>query len=819
MTILPKYIFKKYSIILQWLSTNKKSSLFLVLFFILLSFVLIPLDKPFPDDYSTIIYDRNGNMLSVFLNKREQWHFPPKDSLQVPEKLKTCVTQFEDRYFDYHPGVNLVAVARATWQNIISAKIISGASTITMQVARLSNPKMRTVWNKLKEMFYALRLEIWYSKNEILNLYLNHAPYGGNTVGFSAASWRYFGKEPKALTWAESATLAVLPNAPGLISPQSNPQKLLAKRNRLLKRLQEESIISEQDLRLANLEKIPIKVFDLPFEAPHFSQNIQRNLAEQGRVVFSSIDRTLQKRAEEIVSQHARYLHKQGVANIAALVCDTQSGEIIAYLGSHDFWDKTNNGMVDGVQAPRSSGSILKPLLYALSIDDGLVLPITKMRDIPTFYGSFSPSNADEKFRGVVTAQTALVHSLNIPAVRLLNTFGLADFYDYLKLADLSHLFRTADDYGLPLILGGAEVTLLEMAQMYRSLALGGVFNELTAEDAKSAEKKIETITNKKEKVLSFVSRSLRSPRFKNQTQNTHKSIVSKGAAYLTLQMLKEVNRPGSEYYWQQFQNQWPLAWKTGTSYGQRDAWAVGVNPQWTIAVWAGNFTGEGNPELAGSRSAGPILFDLFNMLPKDKNYQWFERPENELSDIKLCNWSGFLASEHCPDPVIGDAPRLMKTMQLCPWHRSMFVDQNEKYEVCSLCWQEGKYHKVQKLVLPADINQYLRQQGQLIEKVPVHNPACTGEHADAVLEIIYPTENAHIWIPRDYDGKYQKITIRAAHRQIGSKIFWYLDDFYMGETKESHVKSLNLENGWHKLVLVDENGRKAEQKFYSGKN
>ncbi|NOG46319.1 MAG: penicillin-binding protein 1C [Calditrichaeota bacterium] len=805
---------------------NRKSIVFISLIFIFLSLILWPVSQPFPVDYSTIVYDRNGEMLSVFLNKGEQWHFPPNDSLIVPEKLKKSVTQFEDRYFDYHPGVNLISLARATWQNISSGKVISGASTITMQVARLSNPKKRTIWSKILEMFYAVRLEVWYSKSEILNMYLNHAPYGGNTVGYRAASWRYFGKEPTALTWAESATLAVLPNAPGLISPQSNPQKLLTKRDRLLQNLEIEGIISEQDLQLARLEKIPAKVFDLPFEAPHFTTKINKTV-KQGRVFFSSIDQKIQKRAEEIISNHAGYLQQQGISNAAAIVCNTQSGEITAYIGSHDFWDKENNGMVDGVLAPRSSGSILKPLLYALSMDDGLILPTTKMRDIPTFYGPFSPSNADEKFRGVVTAQTALTHSLNIPAVRLLNTFGYADFYEYLKLSGLNHLFRSADDYGLPLILGGAEVTLLEMAQMYCSLATPLINREqFTSEDVESTKKKNAINKNKiKENILDYTLLSETKSRFQSgRTQraprlNESQSIISKGAAYLTLQMLKEVNRPGAEYYWQQFQNQWPLAWKTGTSYGQRDAWAVGVNPQWTIAVWAGNFTGEGNPELAGSRSAGPILFDLFNMLPKDKSLHWFERPENELSDVKICKWSGNLDSEHCPDPVIADAPRLMKTMRLCPWHRSLFVDTKEKYEVCSLCWQEGAYHKVQKLILPADINQYLRQQGQIIEKVPMHNPACPGEHNEPVLEIIYPTENAHIWVPRDYDGLYQKVTIRAVHRQENIKVFWYLDDFYAGETSESHVKNLSLENGWHRLVLVDENGRKSERHFFSGKN
>ncbi len=809
----------------HWLNQNKKRALLFAFLLLLSSFAFWPTGQVFPDDYSTIIYDRHGKMLSVFLNRREQWHFPPQDALAVPQKLKTCVTQFEDRYFDYHPGINPVALARAAWQNIMAGEIISGASTITMQVARIANPKPRTFFNKLKEMFFAVRLELWRSKNQILKMYLNHAPYGGNTVGYRAASWRYFGKEPTALTWAEAATLAVLPNAPGLISPQANPQKLLAKRNRLLQKLKDQNIISLQDLNLARLEKIPQNVFDLPFEAPHFSTAIRLSLVGQGRQIYSRIDLTLQNRAEEIIAQHATYLQKQGVANVAALICNTQTGEIIAYVGSQNFWDKENNGMVDGVRAARSSGSILKPLLYALSMDDGLILPSTKMRDIPTFYGPFSPSNADEKFRGVVTAQTALVHSLNIPAVRLLNTFGYADFYEYLKLAGLRHLFRRADDYGLPLILGGAEVTLWEMAQMYRGLALGGIFSDLhtTVRDSLEQGKKtaglpviLNAVQRREESQIRGGS-SLHSVPLR--MTGGQEQIISGGAAYLTLQMLKELHRPGSEYYWQQYQNQWPLAWKTGTSYGQRDAWAIGTSPQWTIAVWVGNFYGEGNPELAGSRSAGPILFDLFNMLPKDKSLRWFERPESELANAKLCSWSGYLATEHCPDPVIADAPRLMKTMRLCPWHRTLFVDDQEKYEVCSLCWQEGKYHKVKRLVLPADINQYLRRQGQLVDKIPPHNPTCPAELSAAVLEIVYPTEKAHIWVPRDYDGRYQKITVRAAHRQAGIKIFWYLDGFYMDETIEKHVKSLTLENGWHRLVLVDENGRRAERMFFSGKN
>jgi len=779
-----------YSDKLKTLSGFKKIfSLFLFSFFVIL---LWPQAKLFPADYSTIVYDRNGKILSVFINDAEQWHFPPSDSLQVPEKLKTCVTQYEDRWFNWHPGINPVSLLRAGWQNMSAGKIVSGASTITMQIARLSDPKPRTIINKSLEMVVALRTELRHSKDEILKLYLDHAPYGGNTVGYRAASWRYFGKEPHALTWAECATLAVLPNAPGLISPQSNPLLLQDKRNRLLGHLNKEQFIDNSTLDLAKLEPIPNTVFDLPKQAPHLAFNINQNKKDKGGHITTTIDFELQGAVQNIVRDQSVYLQKYGIANAAALVVNTQTGEIVAYAGSQDFWDVSANGMVNGVLAPRSSGSLLKPFLFALSMDEALILPSTRLRDIPTYYGPFSPANADEQFRGAVLAKNALVSSLNVPSVRLLNTFGYPSFYEYLKWMGLKHLFRSADDYGLPLILGGAEVSLWGMVRLYRGLANGGVF------------KSISPFPNDKTEKLS---------------PEEERQIISKGAAYLTLQMLKELKRPGSEYYWQQYQNQWPLAWKTGTSYGQRDGWAVGVNPQWTIAVWVGNFSGEGNPDLAGSKSAGPILFDIFNMLPKNPEQSWFERPEAELSFVKLCAWSGYFASEHCPQVFEADAPRLMRPMQLCPWHNSIFVDQQEKYQVCSLCWQDAKYHKISRLLLEADLSQYLRKQGELIAEVPPHNPACPGEHGDSVVDIIYPTENAHLWIPRDYDGKYQKVTARGAHRFAGTKIFWYLDDYFKGSTHEEHAMTLSLENGWHSLVLVDENGRKAKRKFFSGKN
>jgi len=758
-----------------------------MLFVAFAGFLLTPPSAVFQHDDSTIVYDRSGKILSVFLNKSGQWQYPPRDSIKIPAKLKNCVIQYEDRWFDYHPGINPLAIIRAMAQDIAAGKIVSGASTLTMQVARISNPGKRTILKKLQETFFALRLEMHFSKAEILQMYLNHAPYGGNIIGYQTASARYFGKEPKELTWAEAALLAVLPNAPGLLRPGKNIRRLKSKRDALLRHLAAKGFLSAQNLRLSLIEKIPQKLFPFPRQALHLSMRIQQNPDLNGRAVFTTINPEIQQRAEEIAQRHNRYLRQNGINNISLLVCDTQSGEVLSYIGSSKYFNRANNGMVDGVQAPRSSGSLLKPFLYALAMDQGLILPESKIRDIPTYYGPFAPSNADKKFRGLISAHDALVFSLNVPAVRLLFSYGQHSFYSDLKQMGLKHLFRPAEGYGLPLIIGGAEVTLWEMTTLFRGLGRGGRFSALNY---------IRNISVKKEE----------------------KALISPGAASLTLQILRELKRPGSEYYWQLYQQERPIAWKTGTSYGQRDAWAVGVTPQWTIGVWVGNFNGEGNAALAGARTAGPVLFDLFNMLAGDKPVQWFQPMENDLKPIKLCAYSGFRATENCPLTVMSQVPNDARLLKPCPWHKTQFVDDEELFQVCSLCWRPGHYHQEKRLVLSADVIQYLRNSGKTVNLVLPHNPKCPAQHGLNSLKIIYPTQSAHLWVPRDYDGTYQKVIARAAHLDKQAKVYWYLDGRYLGITRGKNEKALDLRFGKHQLLCIDDQGNRVQRTFFSGK-
>ncbi len=773
----------------------QKKSLLILLLSLCLFYFLIPLPSPlFPLNYSTVILadpsedqDEKNQILRVFLNRDEQWILPPREDIPIPDKLKTAVLQYEDRYFYYHPGINPVAIFRAVYQNISSGKTISGASTLTMQVARLIRRKERTYWNKIVEILQALKIEILYSKDEILELYLNHAPYGGNIIGYQAASLRYFQKLPEQLTWSEATMLAVLPNAPGLISPDINPQQLKLKRDALLKALRNKDILDSETYRLAELEPLPNGSRPFQFLAPHLSQWLKQEAGSGGGVITTTIDAQHQLNVEELVNRQLTYLANKGIKNGAALVAETQSGKIRAYVGSQNFFDFSNQGQVDGVRAPRSSGSILKPFLYALSIDDGIILPQTLVKDVPAFYGAFSPANADESFDGILTAKEALVRSLNVPAVRLLYTYGLHPFYQFLKSANISTLFRYADDYGLPLIIGGAEVTVWDMAMLFRSLGNDGRIAPL--------------------QILADSSGAKHATVFEDA--------ISPAACFLTLNMLRELKRPGSEYYWELYENQWPLAWKTGTSYGQRDAWAVGVSPQWTIAVWVGNFTGEGNANLSGARCAGPLLFDIFNYLPKDPNQPWFPKPEANFSPINVCTETGFLASSDCPNPTLAEAPRFMKPLRLCPFHHKIFVSGDKKHQVCSLCWESGHYHAESQLIYPPDVAQYLRQRGQIPGSIPPHKTDCPARATSQPLQIIYPQQNARLWVPRDFGGSLQKVTMRVAHRDSRRQLFWYLDDHYLGITENRHEKAVGLSKGWHTLEVIDGVGYRDRKRFY----
>ena len=414
-------------------------------------------------------------------------------------------------------------------------------------------PKERTLWNKLREMCQAVRIELNYSKDQILKLYLTHAPYGGNILGYRTASLRYFGCEPAQLSWAQAATLAVLPNNPANVNPMRNPEELKKKRDSLLQSLFEADIITAETYRLAVAEPVPTGQLPFPLAAPHLAERLA--LSSEENVLLTTIDLDVQVRAEGLVKAYMDGLSKVGVDNAAALLVHTPSGEVKAYVASQDYFADEKLGKIDGVRMRRSTGSTLKPFLFALAMDAGLIVRESVLLDIPTSYGGYSPYNADHSFSGIVRADTALIRSLNVPAVQLLHELGVEDFYSFLQTAGLKGIKGTPQQHGLSLVLGSASGSLWELAGLYRGLGNYGLFSDLTV-----------LAGEEREEVR----------------------LLSRGSSYLVLETLKDVTRPKTEYFWQEFQSSAPLAWKTGTSYGGSDAWAVGVSPEWTIAVWTG---------------------------------------------------------------------------------------------------------------------------------------------------------------------------------------------------------------------------------------
>jgi penicillin-binding protein 1C len=746
-------------------------------------FLFFPIKKPLVrSDYSRVITDRNGEIIRVFLTRDEQYCLPPDFHDTVPEKLKKAVIEFEDRYFYFHPGINPVSIVRATVQNIRNRRVVSGASTITMQLARLRKGRDRKIFNKILEMFEAIRIEAHFSKNEILKVYLDNAPYGGNVLGYQAASWRFFGKPPGKLSWAEASLLAVLPNSPGQMNTVKNNDLLRQKRNRLLVSLYNEKMFDTITLRNSIDEPIPGAIVPFDLLAPHLTRRLNNQISNNQRIICTSIDAELQKKATYLVQRYSRFLEHYGIENSAAIIIENKTRKVRAYVGSQDFYGKS--GKVDGVLAMRSSGSLLKPFLYALAVQNGLILPQSVLQDIPTYYGSFSPHNASEMYTGMVTAHEALVRSLNVPAVRLLYTYGHYRFYNFLKEGGISTLFRSADNYGLPLIIGGAEVTLEEVSGLFCGLGNLGNFGP-----------------------VSFFEQP-------GQTNNK-KYLIDSLSCVLILNTLKDLRRPGAEYYWTKFNNQYPIAWKTGTSYGHKDAWAVGVNPEYTIGVWVGNFNAETNKNLSGAGSAGPLLFDLFDMMPDKGSWKvWWNTDDYNFNTVDVCAVTGYLATNKCRKTSKVLAP-FREKLKPCPYHIKTEVDSTGKFSVCSRCWQGG-HHSSSYLSYPPLVLNYMRKNGLVIERIPPHNPDCKVNRSNEMIDIDYPKNKSKIYLSRDFDGKLQPVIFSAVHQLPDQILYWYLDNNYIGMTNHQHKITCIPERGQHTLTIVDSYGNSKKINFYS---
>lgn len=766
----------------------------LIIIFIMFYWVSLP-HTLFNDPISTVIEDKDGNLLGAKIADDGQWRFPGREG--VPEKFEKAVLTFEDNYFYYHIGFNPVSLYRAAFQDILAKRIVSGGSTLTMQVIRLSRKgKPRNFYQKIVEIILASRLELTNSKKHILSLYASNAPFGGNVVGLEAASWRYFGRSSLQLSWAETATLAVLPNSPSLIHPGKNRELLMNKRNFLLKKLLLQKVIDATTYKMALLEPLPDKPLPLPQITPHLLNRIY--LSEKGNRIVTTIEPELQNKMNDIINRHYNILKYNKIYNAAAVIIEVETGNVLAYIGNTISENTDINGQdVDIIMSPRSTGSILKPFLYAAMLDEGKILPASLVPDIPMQYGSFSPKNYNYSYDGAVPAKQALARSLNVPAVHMLKAYGIDRFHHLLKNLGFSTIDYPADHYGLTLILGGAETNLWDLTAAYASMARTLIHysenNVYYTNDFRSSD-------------YHFVLPVIKEP----EGKSNESGLLSAASIWFTFNAMVEVNRPESDANWKWFSSKEKIAWKTGTSFGNRDAWAVGVTKKYVVGVWVGNASGEGRPGLTGIGAAAPVLFDIYNVLP---NTPWFSPPLDELRKVAICRKSGYKAGIYCKEKDSVYIPERGLHSPVCPYHQLVHLTKDRKYRVNSNCENTDDMIHESWFILPPVEEWYYKSKNPDYRILPPYKPGCNDETIPN-MDMIYPKNNAKIYIPVEMEGNKGKVIFEVAHRKPSMEIYWHIDNRYVGMTKYIHQLELQPSIGKHILTLVDENGETLTRYF-----
>lgn len=733
------------------------------------------------------VFARDGRLLMRFLSPDDKWRVRvPLE--EVSPHLVAAVLEHEDRWFRYHPGVNPISVVRSAWTNLRERRIVTGASTLTMQLARIVEPGQRSFSFKLFQAFRALQYEWLYSKDEILEMYLNLAPYGGNLEGVGAASWAYFDKPPSELSTAEAALLAVLPESPTARNPEDHPGEARAARDRLIDRLEKKAMIDGATAFESRMQPVPEERFPAPFDAPHFAQWVTRKYRGDLNL-RTTLDYSIQTRAEDLLEAAVLDLRPSGIEQGALVILDYERSELVAMVGSAGFGDPVRSGQVNGALARRSPGSTLKPFVYALAFDWGLATPSTLLEDVPLHFGSYSPENFDGTYRGMIRASEALEESRNVPAVLLareLDRNGREGLYGLLKRAGVSSLDRPRSHYGLSLVLGGAEVTLLELVELYAVLARQGV--------------RVETKT--------VISGGDGLDRERSGRDPDSTRILSREAAFLTLDILTNVPRPELEAVWRSGTHRIPIPWKTGTSYGHRDAWSVGIAGRYVVGIWLGNFDGSGVPHLVGRRVAAPLLFDLIDLLPEESG-DWHVLPPG-IGFREVCALSGATATEHCPETRVGMYIPGISPSRPCHIHREIMIDTETGRTVCSRCRTRGQCETRVVEWWPPRIASYLATGGMLGLEIPPHNPACPVFGTRESPEIVSPQEGTEYHIRPGAPLEDQKIALIATVSRGCHRVYWFLDGELIWKGTPDETVFLLPVPGRHRITVTDDAGRSA---------
>ena len=564
--------------------------------------------------------------------------------------------------------------------------------------------------------------------------------------------------------------------------------------------LKERGILDETEYGLSLLEPLPEAPVPLPDEAPHLLERLAADAP--GTRITTSVNRMLQRQTQEIVNRYARDYASNHIHNLAALIADAETGEVLAYAGNVTFKaDARKGNQVDIITSPRSTGSILKPFLYAAMLHDGQLLPGTLVSDVPLNLNGFSPQNYNKTFYGAVPAHRAIERSLNVPLVRMLSAYNTGRFMSLLKKAGMTTLRFSEEHYGASLILGGAEGTLWDLTGMYASLAR--TLAHYRTYNGRYDPADIHPLTPYPAPPADPV-RSVADKRL------TDKPFLSAASIWFAFEAMSALNRPEEEADWQQFGSMKQVAWKTGTSYGGRDAWAIGTTPRYTVGVWVGNASGEGRPGLTGVGNAAPVLFDLFSLLPGSG---WFDMPYDELLPMAICRLSGHKASAICDRVDTLYMPRSADKTEVCPYHRLVHLSADGRFRVNSSCESVGRMIARPWFVLPPSEEYYYRNYHIDYAPLPPVKPGC-GEDRGRQIELIYPEHNAILYLPKGFSGKREQFVFKAAHARRDAILYWHLDDTYAGETTDHHQISFSASPGKHRLTLIDDQGNRKTISF-----
>jgi penicillin-binding protein 1C len=695
-----------------------------------------------------------------------------------------------------------------------------------MQLARMLEPKERTYVNKIAEMFRALQLEIKYSKKEILERYLSLLPFGGNIEGVKSAAYIYFNRPPDKLSLAQSILLAVIPNDPNTLrldrfaghnsgfkenedvlignlnrkSPMdfslagsvlsgssvsegshtrvkvAKNDPIIKKRDYWIKKFKRRGVFPSKDLKDALDEPVERKRYAVPLLAPHFCYFIKENFYAD--VLKTTLDPEMQQTAENILLHNVGKVFYKGITNGAVIVIENKTNSVAAYCGSADFFDEGSFGQVNGITAIRSPGSTLKAALYAYAFDDGNLTPNMKIADIPTDFHGYQPENYDQKFYGNVSSEFALVNSLNIPAVKLLEKVGLNNFINLLEGIGFNQIQKQRNKLGLSLILGGCGTNLFELTRLFTSFAQYGRLYP-----------------------VDFIL---------NQEKNEGVQIFSASSSYLVAKILSGINR--NDIIDLSSRSKLPkFAWKTGTSYGKRDAWAIGFNPNYTIGVWMGNFNGVGSPNLSGAEVAVPLLFDLFSVIDYDSDLKWFDVPE-ELFERKVCSESGLLPTRFCSSFINDFAIKNKSHNEFCNIHKAVYVNLDESIQYCTGCLPSSGYKKIVYPFYAPELTVWLSHNDYKIKKPPAHNPECNQKFDRGGPEILSPSEDYEYLVEENSN---QEILLLAASDSGVRTHYWYVDDKFYRKCKAGERIFFNPDAKDILITCLDDKGRDESVRIF----